>query len=43
VAAGFLVLMLALSLLRTQWRNWRLLGFWLGWPYLLRPRRALED
>lgn len=42
VAAAFILLMLALSLARTQWKNWRLLGFWLNW-HLVRPRRAFGD
>lgn len=42
VAVGFILLMLLLSLVRTQWKNWRVLGFWLNW-HLLHPRRAFGD
>lgn len=41
-AIGFLLLMLVLSLARTQWRKWRLLGAWLSWRAMT-PRRALGD
>ncbi len=41
-AAGLILLMLALSTVRTQWKNWRLLGFSLSW-YFFRTRRASGD
>jgi hypothetical protein len=31
VAAGFIGLMLLLSIARMQWKNWRTLGVLLGW------------
>ncbi len=43
VAAGFIALMLGLSVARTQWKNWRLLGFSLGWCLFRPPRRASGD
>lgn len=42
VAVLFILLMLGLSLIRTQWRNWRLMASWLSWR-LLNPRRAFGD
>ena len=42
VAVALVLLMLLLSLVRTQWRNWRLLGFWLN-VGLMQPRRALAE
>jgi uncharacterized membrane protein len=41
VSAGFIALMLALSTVRLQWKNWRLLGLFVGW-YFFMPRRAPE-
>ncbi len=38
-SAAVIVLMLLLSLARTQWRNWARLSFSLGW-YFFMPRRA---
>ncbi len=42
VAVAFILAMLALSVVRTQWKNWRLMGSWLSW-YLLRPRRTMGE
>jgi hypothetical protein len=38
-ASGLIALMLFLSVARTRWQNWRLLGFSLGWYFFL-GRRA---
>ncbi len=40
-AVALTVLMLFVSTTRTQWRNWRLLSFSLGW-YFFAPRRVPE-
>ena len=42
VALGFIVAMLVLSIVRTQWKNWRILGAWLSWRVMV-PRRAFGD
>ncbi len=39
MAASVILLMLLLSTARTQWKNWRLLSFSLGW-YFFAPRRG---
>jgi len=41
-AFGFTIAMLALSVIRTQWRNWRMLGAWLTWRAMA-PGRAFGD
>jgi hypothetical protein len=41
-ASGLIALMLFLSVARTRWKNWRLLGFSLGWYFFL-GRRARES
>lgn len=41
-AVAFTLLMLALSVARTQWKNWRLMGAWLSWR-VMAPRRAFGD
>ena len=40
-AVGLVLLMLLASMARTQWKNWRLLGFSLGWYWF--ARRARES
>lgn len=43
-AAGVVALMLFLSVIRTNWKNWRVAGFSLAYPFLdLEPRRASGD
>lgn len=40
IAVAFILLMLALSVARTQWKNWRTLGMGLGWYFFLRRAPA---
>lgn len=42
-AVVLILLMLLVSIARTQWKNWRLLGFSLGWYFFARGVRPAED
>ena len=43
VAVAFIVLMLLLSIARTQWKNWRTLGLSLGWYFFLACRAREQE
>ncbi len=43
VAVAFIVLMLLLSIARTQWKNWRTLGLSLGWYFFLASRAREQE
>jgi uncharacterized membrane protein len=43
ISCAFIALMLALSTARLQWKNWRLLGLFVGWYFFVPRGTAYED